>query len=108
MTSRHFAMISPRSNVWHGRRASRTETMVEKRPIWRVPKEEEHSEESAETAIRSAGTKERIVLSERKRTEDPEAEETENHAHTVVGRVTTRTHAENCILTRHHNGLEIK
>ena len=78
--------------------------MVEKKPIWQVPKEEEHSRESAETATRNEDLRERIVLFGRRHMEDPEVEAMESNALTAVERVTTKTRAGNCIQTRHHNG----
>ena len=78
--------------------------MVEQKPIWLVLKEEGRSRESADTVTRNADTRERTVHFERRQTEDPEVEAMENHAHTVVERVTTKTHAGNYIQTRYHNG----
>ena len=102
-------MRFPRSKVWHDRWASRIKTMVEKRPTWRVLKEEEHSRESVGTVTRNVGTRERIVHSESKAKEDPEeVVVTTKHARTAIRKDMKAKIAGSYIRRRCHNGSRIR
>ena len=82
---------------------------MEKKPTLRVLKEEEErSEESVDIATKDVDIKERIVLSESKKTEDPEVVVTTRHARTAIRKDTRNKIAGNYIQRRCHNGSKIR
>ena len=73
-----------------------------------LKEEEERSKESVDIATRDVGTNERIVLSESKKTEDPEVVVTTRHARTAIRKDTRKKIAGNYIQRRCHNGLKTR
>jgi len=73
-----------------------------------LKEEEERSEESVDIATKDVDIKERIVLSESKKTEDPEVVVTTRHARTATRKDMRKMIAGNYIQRRFHNGLRIR